>query len=389
MGRRVTPGPPAEEVEGAGGVRGEDAFDVAALDRWLRAAAPAPDAAALGDGLPEVRQFSGGASNLTYLLRYPERDLILRRPPPGAKAASAHDLAREFHVQQALRPAFPYVPRVLALNHGEPGPLGGDCYVMERIEGTILRARVPPELGLDAPAARRLCESVVDRLVDLHAVDPAAAGLADLGRGAGYVGRQVEGWSARYRAARTPRAPSFERVMRWLAAHQPDDVATCVIHNDYRFDNVVLAPEDPQRIVGILDWEMATLGDPLMDLGGALAYWVEAGDDRVMQSLRRQPTHLPGMLTRAEVVARYADKTGRPIDDWAFYEVFGLFRLAVIAQQIYRRYHLGETRNPAFKRYWIAVRYLDWRARRALRGRATRGERAARRASAGSGPTHS
>jgi aminoglycoside phosphotransferase (APT) family kinase protein len=368
-------------VEGAGAVRDEDAFDVAALDGWLRAHVPAAESDALGAGLPQVRQFSGGASNLTYLLRYPERDLILRRPPAGAKAASAHDMAREFHVQQALRPVFPYVPRVLALHQIEDragGPLGGDFYVMERIAGTILRAHIPLELGLDAAATRRLCEAVVDRLVELHAVDPAVAGLADLGRGDGYVSRQVEGWSGRYRAARTPRAPSFERVMRWLDERQPGDVATCVIHNDYRFDNVVLDPEDPQRIVGILDWEMATLGDPLMDLGGALAYWVQADDDRVMQTLRRQPTHRPGMLTRDEVVAHYAQRTGRSVDDWAFYEVFGLFRLAVIAQQIYRRYHLHETRNPAFRNYWIAVRYLDWRCRRVMRT-----DRTARRASAG------
>lgn len=348
-------------VEGARAVRDEDAFDVAALDAWLR------ERAGGLSGPPDVRQFSGGASNLTYLLRYPGRDLILRRPPPGAKAASAHDMAREHRVQQALKPVYPYVPEMVALCQ-DPGVLGSDFYVMERVEGTILRQDIPPELGLDAAATRRLCESVVDRLVDLHAVDPTgAAGLADLGRGPGYVRRQVEGWSGRYRAARTRNAPSFARVMRWLDERQPADAGACVIHNDFRFDNVVLAPDDPQRIVGVLDWEMATVGDPLMDLGGALAYWVESGDDRVMRAFRRQPTHRPGMLTRAEVVERYAERTGRTIDDWAFYEVFGLFRLAVIIQQIYRRYSLGQTRNPAFRHYWLAVRYLDRRCRRIIR----------------------
>lgn len=348
-------------VEGAKRVRDEDAFDVAAVDAWLRS-----EADGLGDGLPEVRQFSGGASNLTYLLRYPERDLILRRPPPGAKAASAHDMRREHDVQAALEPVFPYVPAMVALCQDE-AVLGSDFYVMERVAGTILRKELPPELGLDAAAARRLCASVVDRLVDLHAVDPAAAGLAGLGRGPGYVRRQVEGWSERYRAARTRNAPSCERVMAWLAEHQPDDVGACVIHNDFRLDNVVLAPGDPQRIVGVLDWEMATVGDPLMDLGGALAYWVEADDDRVMRFLRRQPTHAPGMLTRDEVLVRYADRTGRPIEDPDFYEIFGLFRLAVIIQQIYRRYALRQTRNPAFRHYWIAVHYLDRRCRRIMR----------------------
>ena len=347
-------------VAGAKAVRDEDAFDVSAVDAWLRP--QVPDLT----GPPEVRQFSGGASNLTYLLRYPERDLILRRPPPGTKAASAHDMAREYRVQDALKPVFPYVPEMVALCQDQ-AVLGSDFYVMERVPGTILRKDIPPQLDLDAAATRRLCESVIDRLVDLHRVDPAAAGLTDLGKGPGYVARQVEGWSRRYRAAKTWNVPSFDKVMRWLDANQPGDVGACVIHNDFRLDNVVLGPDDPQRIDGILDWEMATIGDPLMDLGGALAYWVEAGDGRLMQSSRRQPTNAPGMLTRAEVVARYADRSGRQVDDWPFYEAFGLFRLATIAQQIYHRYHHKQTRNPAFRNFWIAVNYLDRRCRRVIR----------------------
>jgi len=347
-------------TDGARAVRDEDSFDVAAVDAWLSNERPGLS------GPPEVRQFSGGASNLTYLLRYPERDLILRRPPPGTKAASAHDMAREHRVQASLRPAFPYVAEMVGLCQDDR-VIGSDFYVMERLEGTILRKELPSDLGLESEGLRQLCESVIDRLVDLHQVDPEAAGLTDLGKGPGYVSRQVEGWSRRYRAAKTWNVPSFERVMRWLDANQPDDVGMCVIHNDFRLDNVVLAPDDPQRIVGILDWEMATIGDPLMDLGGALAYWVEAGDDRFMQILRRQPTHAPGMLTRAEVVERYAARSSRQIDDWPFYEAFGLFRLATIAQQIYYRYHHKQTRNPAFRNFWIGVNYLDRRCRRIIR----------------------
>ena len=346
--------------DGARAVREEDAFDVAAVDAWLQSLAPSLS------GPPTVEQFSGGASNLTYLLRYPERDLILRRPPQGTKAASAHDMAREYHVQDSLKPVFPYVPSMIGLCQDE-SVIGSDFYVMERLAGTILRKEAPADLGLDPAGRRQLCESVIDRLVDLHEVDPAAAGLADLGKGPGYVRRQVEGWSRRYRAAKTWNVPSFERVMRWLEDNQPDDVGTCVIHNDFRLDNVVLAPGDPQRIVGILDWEMATVGDPLMDLGGALAYWVQADDDRFMHILRRQPTHLPGMPTRDEVVARYAERSGRQIDHWPFYEVFGLFRLATIAQQIYYRYHHKQTRNPAFKNFWLGVLYLDRRCRRIVK----------------------
>ena len=352
-------------------VRDEDSFDVQALDAWLREidptlAGPPEDPSRP----PRVRQFSGGASNLTYLLSYPERELVLRRPPAGIKAASAHDMRREFHIQRALRAVYPYVPRMVGLCQDET-ILGSDFYVMQRIEGTILRGRVPPSLRLDEPAARALCESAIDRLTQLHEIDPSDAGLADLSKGPGYVGRQVSGWSRRYRAARTPNVPRFERVMRWLASEQPEDLASCVIHGDFRLDNLVLAPGQPRRIVGVLDWEMATVGDPLMDLGSALAYWVQADDDRFMRALRRQPTHLPGMLTRAQVLERYATASACEVADFTFYEVFGLFRLAVIIQQIYRRYHLRQTRNPAFRRYWLAVSYLHHRCRRIIRRRNT------------------
>lgn len=348
------------DVAQARAVRKEDAFDVAAMHRWLREHAPAQAGIASLSDPPQVDQFRGGASNLTYLLSYPERDLILRRPPRGTKAASAHDMAREFRIQEALAPVYPYVPKMVALCEDE-AVIGSDFYVMERIEGTILRSRIPSELGLDEDSTRRLCISAIDRLVELHLLDPVQAGLGDMSRGPGYVQRQVEGWSERYRAAHTWNVPSFGRVMRWLDERRPDDVANRIVHNDFRFDNLVLAPGEPQRIVGVLDWEMATVGDPLMDLGGALAYWVQADDDRLMRALRRQPTDAPGMLTRQEVVEHYCERTGLVIDDWAFYEVFGLFRLATIIQQIYKRYHLRQTRNRAFRHYWLGVRYLDRR----------------------------
>ncbi len=336
-------------------LREEDAFDVAALHRWLSGEV---DGLA---GLPEVRQFGGGASNLTYLLRYPDRDLVLRRPPAGQKAAGAHDMAREFRVQQRLRPHYPYVPRVLALCQ-DPAVLGADFYVMERVEGLILRGRLPSGLDLTEQQGRDLGTHAVDSLVELHGVDAAAAGLSDLGKGLGYVGRQVAGWSARYRAARTDDVPDFASVMAWLDAHQPADVGICLVHNDFRLDNLVLDPAT-LTVRGVLDWEMATLGDPLMDLGGALAYWVQADDDEVMRLSKRQPTDLAGMPTRAEVVARYAARTGVEVGDWPFYEVFGLFRLAAIAQQIYYRYVAGQTTNPAFQHFGLFVGYLEQRCR--------------------------
>ncbi|HEY6779943.1 MAG TPA: phosphotransferase family protein, partial [Thermoleophilaceae bacterium] len=322
-------------------VRAEDAFDLPAVVSWLRAEVPG-----LPDGEPAVRQFSGGASNLTYLLRYPGRDLILRRPPPGTKAGSAHDMRREHRIQSALAPHYPYVPAMVALCTDEH-VLGSDFYVMERIEGVIPRSAMPPQVDAGDPALMRaLGERYVDLLAELHAIDPDTAGLTDLGRGPGYVARQVAGWSERYTRARTWNVPSFKRVMRWLDANQPADVATCVIHNDFRLDNLVLDPTDPVQVRGVLDWELATIGDPLMDLGSALAYWVEAGDGFGMQRFRRQPSQLAGMPTRRELVERYRAATGRATEQWAFYEVYGLFRLAGIAQQIYYRYHHKQTRNP-------------------------------------------
>lgn len=338
-------------------VRSEDSFDTAAVHGWL---------SSIVDGLvgePTVRQFPGGASNLTYLLTYPDRELILRRPPVGKKAASAHDMKREFRVQQALKPVYPYVPTVLGLCTDE-SVLGSDFYVMERIPGTILRGDLPEGMTLSESEARALSMKLIDRLVDLHQVDPAAAGLTGLGKGAGYVGRQVKGWSERFRNARTENVPDFVEVMAWLDANQPDDVSTVVIHNDWRFDNVVL--DDDRDIVGVLDWEMSTLGDPLMDLGGAIAYWIQTDDDDVFKVARRQPSHLPGMLTRAEIVDYYCDRMGLRPAHWSWYEAFGLFRLAVIMQQIYYRYHHGQTHNPAFKDFWMFAGYLEWRCREVI-----------------------
>jgi len=200
---------------------------------------------------------------------------------------------------------------------------------------------------------------VLDTLIDLHKLDPQAAGLDSLGKGEGYVARQVEGWTKRYRAARTEDVADMESVMAWLAAKQPaTEVAIRLIHNDFRFDNVVLNPADPTHVIGVLDWEMATVGDPLMDLGSSLAYWVQADDDPVFQQSRRQPTNAPGMLTRAEVIAYYGERTGLSVANFDFYTVYGLFRLAGIAQQIYKRYTEGNAKNPAFASFGFFVNYL-------------------------------
>ena len=340
-------------------VRSEDAFDVAAVHSWLSEQLPdAPTSA------PTVTQFPGGASNLTYMLSYPDRELILRRPPVGTKARSAHDMVREFTVQQRLEPVFTHVPKMLALCT-DPTILGSDFYIMERVPGVILRRDAPDWLDLKPTVARRLSEQAVDTLVQLHQVDVESADLTELGKGPGYVARQVSGWSRRYRAARTDNVPTFEAVMSWLDDNQPADVGECLIHGDYRLDNLVLN-NDSLEIVALLDWELATVGDPLMDLGNTMAYWVEEDDDVGMQLARRQPTNLPGMLTRSEFVDRYCQAMGLSSSRWRFYEIYGLFRLAVIVQQIYYRYHLGQTSNPMFAELWRLCEYLEQRCRSLL-----------------------
>ncbi|MFG1302960.1 phosphotransferase family protein [Xanthobacter autotrophicus] len=348
-------------IDRPGRVRAGDELDVAAVDAFLKAQDPGLA------GTPEIRQFAGGASNLTYLLAYPGHDLILRRPPFGHKAKSAHDMVREARVMQALRPVYPYVPAIVAICE-DAGVLGCEFFVMERIQGIIPRQDLPPGLDLTSEDTRHLCLSVIDRLIELHSLDPEAAGLDALGRGEGYVRRQIEGWSGRFRAVRLDGGADFEAVMAWLAERMPArEVAIRVVHNDFRLDNVVLDPAKPTHVIGVLDWEMATLGDPLMDLGNSLAYWVQADDDPTFLALRRQPTHLPGMLTRAEVIDYYHARTGLPVDHMDFYLVYGLFRLAVIVQQIYYRYAKGQTDNPQFARFGDVARYLEHRCHVAIK----------------------
>jgi aminoglycoside phosphotransferase (APT) family kinase protein len=301
-------------------------------------------------------QFRSGASNLTYLLSYSERDLVLRKPPVGTKAASAHDMKREYLIQSRLQSVYPLVPKMIALCDDQ-SIMGSDFYVMERVEGEIFRRDIPA--GITAADISVMADSLINGLVQLHAVDSSI--LKELNKGAGYVQRQVEGWSKRYRNALTDDVPAAEKLMGWLAANQPDDVDSCIIHGDWRIDNVVFDLANA-RIAGVLDWELATVGDPLMDLGSALAYWVDRDDESAFASLRRQPSHLPGMPTREEFLQRYLQLSGRKCADFTFYEVFGLFRLAVIIQQIWARFRAGQTTNPAFAGFGDAVNTLITRA---------------------------
>ncbi|PIE71557.1 MAG: phosphotransferase family protein [Deltaproteobacteria bacterium] len=310
-----------------------------------------------------IEQFPSGFSNLTYLIRVGETELVLRRPPIGANIKTAHDMGREYRVLTALKPVFAYGPTPLAYCE-DTAVMGCPFYVMERLKGIILRKDLPSGMHLSADQARQLCENLLDVHVQLHEIDVAQAGLSFIGKPEGYVSRQVNGWTERYRKAITDDAPAFEEVITWLAEKMPADTNRPVmVHNDYKFDNVVLDPQNPINIIGVLDWEMATYGDPLMDLGNSLAYWINRDDPAEAQRIRQLPTTIDGAMTREELVARYAEKTGRDVSGFDYYFCFGIFRLAGIAQQIYHRYYHGITKDERFGMLIGAVKVLHQIAR--------------------------
>jgi aminoglycoside phosphotransferase (APT) family kinase protein len=308
----------------------------------------------LGPGTVTVEQFPGGHSNLTYLVHHGDAEYVLRRPPFGSKVKSAHDMGREVAVLSKLAPVYSRAPRVIAYE-GTGDVLGAPFYLMERRRGVILRRELPT--GTDATATRRVCELLVDALVDLHAIDYQAAGLGDFGKPAGYVERQVKGWIERYAASQTEDVAAMNAVGTWLAAHRPADSAPALIHNDFKFDNVIFDPA-LAHITGVLDWEMATIGDPLMDLGTSLSYWMEATDAAVFQQPLFGVTTRPGMITRRDFAHLYFAKSGRHTDQLVFYYAFGLYKTAVILQQIYYRFAKGLTTDSRFAALHMVVRAL-------------------------------
>ncbi len=342
-----------EATDRATAVRSGEEIDANAVKTYLK------DVITDLRGDIQISQFPSGFSNLTYLITAQDRQMVLRRPPIGANVTAGHDMGREFRVLSALHPVFPRCPRPLAFTEDE-SLIGAPFFVMEKVSGIILRKDLPASLCFSPDQAETLCKNLVDTLASIHTIDVKAAGLDFIGKPQGYVQRQVEGWSNRYRRAKTADAPDFEAVMGWLAEKMPlDAVHPSMVHNDYKLDNLVLNPEKPEQIIGILDWEMATHGDPLMDLGNSLAYWVEKNDPEEMQMMRTMPTNMEGALTRRKILDRYALKTGRDTGNFDFYYGFGLFRLAVIAQQIYNRYYQGITKNKRFAMLIFGVIALE------------------------------
>jgi aminoglycoside phosphotransferase (APT) family kinase protein len=304
-----------------------------------------------------IEQFPSGHSNLTYLVRMGTREVVLRRPPYGNKVPSAHDMAREYRVLSKLYTAYPLAPRAL-LYCDDLSILNAPFYLMEPIRGMIVRRDPPPGVPFTPPTARRLSEAFLDNLASLHSLDYAAIDLSDLGKPQGYLERQVNGWIERYHNSKTHDLPEVARISAWLTRRMPVSQGVALIHNDYKYDNVVLDPVDVTKIVGVLDWEMCTLGDPLTDLGTALAYWTDPQDPEEFQAIRSVPTTLAGTLTRAQLVDRYAAVTGCDTGDMVFYLAFARFKVAVIIQQIYSRYARGLTHDARFSGMPMRIRGL-------------------------------
>ena len=325
-------------------VRHGEELDLVKLGEWLKS-----------QNLPwqplSQQQFPRGHSNLTYLVRVGDRELVLRRPPFGSKVKHAHDMGREGKILQKMHPVFPLAPKVVALCE-DPEVLGSPFYLMEPIHGSILRGPNPKERPTPEQT-RALSKALVHTLASLHAVDWRAAGLE--GKPEGFVRRQVEGWTKRWHDAKTEEVPVADEVAKWLNERIPPESGHAFIHNDFKHDNLVLSSEDSTRVIGVLDWEMATAGDPLMDLGTTLGYWVEETDPEPLKAFAFGPTFIPGSYTRAEVIDEYAKASGRDVSGMLFYSVFALFKIAVIGQQIYKRFVEGKTTDERFARLGMGV----------------------------------
>src|SRR5262245_36733101 len=339
-------------------VRAGEDLDWTRLVAWLRDRLPAcgiPDLDVRPE--PTIAQFPGGHSNLTYLLKFGDAEVVIRRPPLGPVAPTAHDMAREFRWLSAMHAVFPLAPRPYVLCE-DASIIGAVFYAMERRRGIVVRAEEPPQLAHDLDARRRLSEAMIDTLADLHAVDVTANGLSRLGKPAGFVDRQVRGWTERWERSKTTDRPEMDALAAWLRDRLPADPATpSVVHGDFKLDNVMLDPRDVGRIVAVFDWEMSALGDPMVDLGILLTYWAPTAPPEQRDALTTV-THRPGYLTRDELLDRYAARSRRDLASIRYYEIFALFKIAVVIQQIYFRYVQGQTTDARFASFGARVEYL-------------------------------
>lgn len=338
-------------------IRYGEELDLEALEGYLRTHL---SELLLGEPLDrariEVEQFPGGHSNLTYLVRLGGHEFVLRRPPFGPVAPTAHDMPREYRLLVAVHPLFSLAPRPYLLCE-DTSVIGVPYYLMERRRGLVIRRETPKEIGNDLNLRRRVSEGMVDTLARLHSVDIYSSGLVNIGKPVGFVTRQLKGWTERWHRSKTSELPEIDQVIQWLADRipaEPDVEAgrpATLVHNDFKLDNVMLDPRNPARVVAVLDWEMCTVGDPLIDLGIFLCYWAMKDDPEARRESISPVTTEPGWISRPEVIAGYAERTGRDLSGIAFYEVFALFKTAVVLQQIYYRYVKGQTRDERFKTF--------------------------------------
>ena len=333
-------------------VRADESFSVERVARFLVAAGIREfDPSRL-----EVEQFPAGHSNLTYLLRAGDWEAVLRRPPLGPVAPRAHDMTRECHILERLYPVFPLAPRPFVLCE-DVDVIGAPFYVMERRHGLVLDQEFPPGWRPDTELHRAIAESLVRVLVELHAVDWRAAGLDTIGRPDGYMQRQLGGWLDRYQRARTADIADVDSLSGWLVRGVPESPPATVIHNDFKLNNVLLDPADPRRIMAVLDWEMATVGDPLSDLASLLVYWTEPGESEMMGGLKAV-TAEPGFPTRPEITQMYATWSGRDVSQLDWYLAFAYFKVGVICQQIYYRWFKGQTHDERFSGHGVVAANL-------------------------------
>jgi aminoglycoside phosphotransferase (APT) family kinase protein len=309
------------------------------------------------EAIDAIKQFPGGYSNLTYLLSTNLGEYVLRRPPFGANIKSAHDMGREYRILDMLDGVYDKIPKAV-LHCESDAIIGAPFFIMERVKGMIIRGQAYKKLRLPPELMRSLSEATVENLVRLHQTDLTQNGLAEFGKPEGYINRQLTGWIRRYEKAATDQISTMDALAKWMLAHQPQEEVAALIHNDYKYDNLVLDSEQPNQILAVLDWEMATIGHPLMDLGTTLAYWTEAREAQIMPLAAANLTWLPGNLNREGVVEHYALHSGTDLKDVLFYYVFGAFKIGVIVQQIYSRYKKGKTQDPRFANLLEAVKYF-------------------------------
>lgn len=333
-------------------VREGEGFDLEAVERHLR-----ENVEGLPEGELEVRQFPSGASNLTYLLEVGDWEGVLRRPPFGPVPPKAHDMGRESHILSRLHGAYPLAPKPYFFCEDE-SVIGAPFYVMERRRGVVVDDEFPEGIEPTRELCQGISRTVADTLAELHAVDPDEAGLGDLGRPEGFLERQLRGWIGRYEKARTDEVDEVVSLTDWLVKDVPESPEPTIIHNDYKLNNLVLHSDDLTQVRAVLDWEMATTGDPLFDLAVSLSYWTEPDDSQELKEVMPTVTSTPGFMTREEFMDRYAQKSGRDLSEMHWYMVFGYFKLAVILQQIYARWKKGQTRDERFASFDRRVRTL-------------------------------